>query len=186
MHFLTLAPLLFALPTFADLMFVDFPHLMIPLVRSTPTKAYGTHPNATVSNNVLTEISFDVRKDIPNVHVCRINFHINTDKNKNAPKDLQGVPPLQFHVTRLEPEINKDTDTYADHPAPVGDPVATITLHADWSVDVQRGWFECPFGSVAQFLLHPVGARNFRYSWYELNYPWSEGGPHGITLEMHS
>jgi hypothetical protein len=186
MHFLTLAPLLFALPTFAELRYVDFPHLLIPLVRSDPDKAYGTKPDATVSNDILTELSFDVRGDIPNVAICRINFHINTDKNKNAPKELKGIPPLQFQVTRLEPEINKDTDTYNDHPSPLGNAMATITLHTDWSVEVKDGWFACPFGGVAQFILHPVGAKNFNYSWYELDYPESEGGPHGITLEMHS
>jgi hypothetical protein len=188
MHFLTLTPLFFALPSAATLLYVAFPHLLIPLVKDSPNHAYGTKNNATVSGNIFTELSFDVPRDIPNVAICRLNFHVNTSPLKNAPKEIKGAAPFQFHASALEPTISKDDDTWYSHPPVTGNPMMTVKLGSDWSVTVVDGWFECPFGKVAQFLLHPTGeaGRSFSYSWFELNYPWTEGGPHGITLEMHS
>lgn len=85
--------------------------------------------------------------------------------------------------------IDKDKDSWASHPDVVGGwPLATFTVRRDWSVGVEQGWFVCPFGNVAQFLLHPTGGSGDGESvgWYELDYGWGVGGPNGITLEVHS
>lgn len=45
--------------------------------------------------------------------------------------------------------------------------------------------YPCPKGQVAQFLLHPASDdRDFGLDWFELDYPASEGGPHGIVFDM--
>ncbi|KAF2829571.1 hypothetical protein CC86DRAFT_191389 [Ophiobolus disseminans] len=189
MHILTLTPLLFALPSLAELLHVAFPHLLIPLNKDAPNTPHGTKTDAKVSASTWTEISFDVPKDIPGVGVCRLNFHINTFPAKNAPKELKGNAPHSFHASRLEPTIDRDADTWFSHPPVVGTPMTTFDIQEDWSVSTEGGWFECPYGTVAQFLLHPTGEggqAGFSYKWFELNYPAVLGGPHGITLEMHS
>lgn len=188
MHFLTLTPLLFAFPVLSTLLFTDFPHLLVSLNKDQANSPLGTFPFATVSNSVWTEVNFDVhpKAEYP-AAICRINFHINTNGAKNAPRYLDGDAPYTFQVFRLQPEINKWADTWNNHPKLLEDwPTATITLTEQGDVTVDGGWFECPFGQVAQFLVKPVGDKDFTYYWYELDYPAIDGGPHGITLEMHS
>jgi hypothetical protein len=184
MRAFALLPVLFALGSIAELEHVEFPHLIIPLKDSTADSAYGTQTTGEVSNSVYTEVSFDVPRDVA-ANICRINFSINTNPAKNAPRTLSGQAPYTFFVYRIEPTINKDTDTWNSHPEIINY-VATITLSEGGGVTIVDGWFDCPKGEVAQFLLVPQGTRAFRYTWYELNYPASAGGPHGITLEMHS
>lgn len=188
MHFLTLSPLLLALPVLSTLIFTDFPHLLISLDKNQPDTVIGTLPSATVSNSIWTEVSFDVHqyKDYP-ANICRLNFHVNTNGPKNAPRKLDGEAPYKFEIYRLEPTIDKNADTWDSHP-PMSEKwaMATVTLTKEWGVTVEGGWFTCPFGNVAQFILKPVDDRAFSYSWYELNYGENEGGPHGLTLEMHS
>jgi hypothetical protein len=184
MRAFALLPILFACGSVAELEYVDFPHLIIPLKQDTPDSIYGTQTTGEVSNSVYTEVSFDVPNDVP-ASICRINFAINTDPAKNAPRTLTGQAPYTFFVYHTEATIDKDKDTWNSHPE-ITNYVATITLTQGGDVTVKDGWFDCPKGNVAQFLLVPQGTRAFRYTWYELNYPASAGGPHGITLEMHS
>jgi hypothetical protein len=184
MRAISLLPIFFAIPSLATLQYVDFPHLIIPLNSNKPDTALGTQHSGQVSNQVHTEISFDVRADIP-AAICRINFHLNLNPTKNAPWTLYGNPPYEVKVTRLRPTINKDKDTWNSRPATTGY-VATIRLQSDGSVQVQDGWFDCPKGNVAQFLLTPANGNGMGLTWFELDYSAAEGGPHGITLEMHS
>jgi hypothetical protein len=182
----TLLPVLFALGSLAELQYVDFPHLIIPLREATPDSAYGTQTTGEISNSVSTEVSFDVPADVP-AAICRINFHVNTNPAKNAPRALSGQAPYTFLVYRLKATIVQDKDTWNSHPAKMGDgAVARITLSESGGVIVEGGWFECPKGDVAQFILEAESDREFRYSWFELNYPAEAGGVHGITLEMHT
>jgi hypothetical protein len=185
MHISTFLPFVFALGAIAELQLVDFPHLLIPIKKNTPNTHYGTQTTAEVSNNVWTEVSFDVRSDVP-ASICRINFHINTNPTKNAPRSLSGDEPYQFLVNRLTSTIDKDRDTW-NHSPEITNYVARVTLTQDGGVTVEDGWFTCPKGNVAQFVLTPVNnARTFKYTWFELDYPSELGGPHGITLDMHT
>ncbi|KAF2845492.1 hypothetical protein T440DRAFT_472620 [Plenodomus tracheiphilus IPT5] len=130
------------------------------------------------------EVSFDVPSN--EAAICRLNFHINTSPTKNAPRALYGTPPYTFNISRLQPTIDKDTDTWNSHPN-ITDYVATYILGQAGNVStVASHWFECPKGQVAQFLLYPLGGRDFGYYWFELDYPAEEGGPHGVVLEMHT
>jgi hypothetical protein len=118
--------------------------------------------------------------------ICRLNFKINTNKSKNAPRRLSGESPLALNATWLEPYIDKDTDTWNSYPDTT-DHVASWELnHAGKVKEIDSKWFECPKGQLAQFLLHPASKRDFDYYWFELDYKDSEGGPHGIVLEMHT
>jgi hypothetical protein len=184
MRFLTLLPFLFVLGAVADLQAVEFPHLIIPLKKSSPDQAFGTQTSGEISQSVWTEVSFDVPSNVE-AKICRINFHINTNSSKNAPRTLSGDAPYTFLIYRLLTDINKDTDSWNSYPKTTNY-VATVTLTPGGSVTVKDGWFQCPMGDVAQFLLTPVGSRAFRYTWFELDYPSDAGGPHGITLEMHT
>lgn len=184
MRLLTLLPFVFALGAVADLQQVEFPHLIIPLKKSFPAQAFGTQTSGEISQRVWTEVSFDVPNNVP-ANICRINFHINTNPSKNAPRTLSGAAPYTFLVYRLLPQINKDTDSWDSHPKTTNY-VATVTLTPSGGVTVEDGWFQCPLGEVVQFLLTPVGSRAFRYTWFELDYSSDVGGPHGITLEMHT
>jgi hypothetical protein len=184
MRSLTFLPFFFAMSVFAELQYTDFPHLIVPLDSSNPTKAFGTQKGGLVGYGVSTEISFDVRADIP-ANICRLNFHLNTNPAKNAPWALSGATPFEITVSRLQPTINKDKDTWNFHPK-VNEYVATFAVSRDGSVSVQDGWFECPKGDVAQFMLSTSAGRGSSLSWFELNYGWDIGGPHGVTLEMHT
>lgn len=80
--------------------------------------------------------------------------------------------------------MNKNTDTWNNHPA-VTDLMATFEIdHAGTVTSRGTKWFVCPKGQVAQFVMTPANNRDFSFYWYELNYPDSDGGPHGVTLEM--
>jgi hypothetical protein len=185
MRFLTFLPLFFALGAVADLQFVDYPHLIIPIKKNSPDTAFGTQNSGEISNSVWTEISFDVRSDIPS-QICRINFHINTNSTKNAPRSLSGDAPYRFLIYHVASPINKDTDTWNNSPE-IRNYVAAVTLTQAGGVTIEDGWFQCPFGDVAQFVLTPVNSNKpFKYTWFELDYSNEEGGPHGITLEMHT
>ncbi|CAO2654592.1 Nn.00g113250.m01.CDS01 [Neocucurbitaria sp. VM-36] len=189
MHALTLLPVLFGLGAFADLINVQFPHLIIPLVNTAPNISFGTRLDATISYSPssgaaeYTEISFDVPNN--NAAICRLNFYINTDANKNAPRQLSGDAPYLFNITRLDPKINKDSDNWNSYPATTGH-VKTVELDHAGVKGQDDGWFTCPKGQVAQFLLRPASNRAFRFYWFELDYPANEGGAHGVVLEMHT
>jgi hypothetical protein len=133
---------------------------------------------------VWTEVSFDVPSNV-DANICRINFHINTNPSKNAPRTLSGDAPYTFLIYRMLTDINQDTDSWNSHPKTTNY-VATVTLTPGGGVTLLDGWFQCPMGDVAQFLLTPVGSRAFKYTWFELDYASDAGGPHGITLEMHT
>lgn len=178
-----LLPTFFTVTTVADLLLVDFPHLIIPLNYSAPDTAYGTQKTGEVSGNVYTEVSFDVRADIP-AKICRLNFHINTNPVKNAPWTLDGPGPYQFLIGRQRPWVNKDNDTWNTYPD-IQNYAATVELTKDGTVTVEDGWFQCKGGEVAQFLLYPSNS-SMHLTWFELDYNEEMGGPHGITLEMHS
>lgn len=184
MRALTLTPVLFGLPVLSALVNTQFPHLLIPLNSSDPNRIYGTQKTGEVSNSVYTEVSFDVPGDNAATN-CRINFHVNTNATKNAPRELSGDAPYTFNVTRVASAMDQFKDSWASHPAPT-DWVATVTLTKAGDVTVDGAWFDCPKWNVAQFLLTPSANRALRYWWFELDYPASEGGPHGITLEMHT
>ena len=131
-----------------------------------------------------TEVSFDVPAN--EASICRLQFKINTDPNKNAPRSLSGQSPYTFDISRLDPSINKNTDSWNSHPN-ITEHYATFSLDQAGNVrEVVNKWFTCPKGQVAQFVLHPSSTRNFDYYWFELDYSAAEGGPHGIVLEMHT
>ncbi|KAH7088972.1 ubiquitin 3 binding protein But2 C-terminal domain-containing protein [Paraphoma chrysanthemicola] len=183
---LLLLPLVFITTALGTLQHVEFPHLLLPLSRSNPNYAPGTKLTGEISNNVHLAVSFDVPADVP-AAICRLNFHVNVNPYKNAPRELSGTVPYTFIISRLTPGLNPLTTTWSNRPQIVAK-VASVTLDHSGSVSIpdNEGWFDCPKGNVAQFLLHPVGARAFRYSWFELDYGWEEGGPHGVVLEMHT
>ena len=85
----TLLPLVWALGAVAELQFTNFPHLIIPLNQSAPDTNYGTQTSGIISDKVITEISFDVRADVP-ANICRLNFHLNLNPTMNAPWSLEG------------------------------------------------------------------------------------------------
>ncbi|KAF2032445.1 hypothetical protein EK21DRAFT_35865, partial [Setomelanomma holmii] len=176
---------LFLTSTLAELQYVAFPHLLLPLSRSRPTTAPGTQLTGEISNDVYLGVSFDVPANVT-AAICRINFHINTNAAKNAPRELSGVAPYQFSISRLAPGLNDKLTTWANRPQIIAR-VEGVTLTHDGQVTIpdNEGWFDCPEGDVAQFLLYPASSRAFRYTWFELDYGWDVGGPHGITLEMH-
>ena len=123
---------------------------------------------------------------VNNAAICRLAFYINLDPNKNAPRSLSGDPPYTFNISRLEPKINKDADTWNTHPI-VTDYYATFELTQAGAVKtVYSKWFECPKGNVAQFLMQPASDRAFGYYWFELDYPAAQGGTHGVVLEMYT
>lgn len=130
------------------------------------------------------EISFDVPEN--EAAICRLNFLVNTHSKKNAPRALYGTAPYSFSISRLQPTINSETDTWNSHPQ-VTEYLATYLLGQAGNVSTTYSkWFECPMGQLAQFLLYPDGERDFGYYWFELDYPQEDGGPHGVVLEMHT
>lgn len=203
MHALSLLPMLFAMPSASELVNRQFPHLIIPVNANEPDRAYGTqltgnitlqvrpHPLPSLSHTPqnspasqkYTEISFDIPSNAATS--CQLNFLINTVPDVNAPWTLWGQPPYQFNISTLPPAINKDTDTWNSCPKPLTT-IATVTLGKNGSVAVNGGKVEpCPRGQVSQFLLHPASEeREFGFEWFELDYPESMGGAHGIVFDM--
>ncbi|KAI8942304.1 hypothetical protein NX059_000383 [Plenodomus lindquistii] len=190
MRIVTILPILFGALSSAILVYTEFPHLLIPLQQSLPNTHFGTKFDASISYSNTTglssnvEISFDVPDN--EATTCRINFLINTNATKNAPRLLTGTAPYTFSASRLTPTINKDTDTWNSHPN-ITDYVGTYVLTEQGQVSAAyTKWFACPKGQIAQFLLYSEGPREFGYYWYELDYKKEEGGPHGVVLEMHA
>ena len=202
MHTLSLLPILFATLSISELVSRQFPHLIIPVNANEPNRAYGTQltgnitqqvplpllsPPSTAQNSPslqkYTEISFDIPSNAPTS--CTLNFFINTLADVNAPWTLSGQAPYQFNISSLPPAINKDTDTWNSRPAPIKT-IATVTLGKDGNVSISGGAVEpCPKGQVSQFLLHPASEeREFGFEWFELDYPESMGGGHGIVFDM--
>jgi hypothetical protein len=129
-------------------------------------------------------ISFDVPWN--EAVICKLNFHLNTNDQKNAPTRLQGGPPWAVNISMIEPTINNDTISWNTRPKPLRH-IALYDISTLRKVTaIQETWFECPKGGVAQFIMHPGTKMELEVGWYELDYPWSEGGPHGVTLEMHT
>ncbi|KAJ4310302.1 hypothetical protein N0V94_008512 [Neodidymelliopsis sp. IMI 364377] len=183
MHALTLLPLLFGLPSFGALVSRQFPHLIVPVDANAPDKAYGTQLSGAITQQKYTEISFDVPSN--DAQWCQLQFFLNTNPMKGAPWTLWGQAPYQFNVSSLPSTINKDTDTWNKRPQPIKT-LATVTLTHSGNASISGGAvYPCPKGQVAQFLLHPASDdRDFGLTWFELDYPSSEGGPHGITFDM--
>jgi hypothetical protein len=100
---------------------------------------------------------------------------------------LYGQAPYQFNISSLPTTINKDTDRWNSRPVPIAT-VGTVTVSPSGSANITGGGvYPCPKGQPAQFLLHPASDdRPFGLDWFELDYPTSEGGPHGIVFEMYS
>lgn len=61
-----------------------------------------------------------------------------------------------------------------------------VEVSKEGKANVTAKDFECNKFGTAQFLLKPVGVRQLRFWWFELDYPEAQGGAHGITLEMHT
>lgn len=202
MHTLSLLPILFATLSISELVSRQLPHLIIPVNANEPNRAYGTQltgnitqqvplpllsPPSTAQNSPslqkYTEISFDIPSKAATS--CTLNFFINTLADVNAPWTLSGQAPYQFNISSLPPAINKDTDTWNNRPAPIKT-IATVTLGKDGNVSISGGAVEpCPKGQVSQFLLHPASEeREFGFEWFELDYPESMGGGHGIVFDM--
>ncbi|KAF3043066.1 hypothetical protein E8E11_000760 [Didymella keratinophila] len=176
-------PFLFALPSLGALVNRQFPHLIIPVDANAPDKAYGTQLRGKITQQQYTEISFDVPSN--DASWCQLNFYINTFPNLGAPWSLSGQAPYTFNISSLPPAINKDTDTWNSRPQPIST-VATVTLSHNGTASISGGAvYPCPKGQVAQFLLHPASdERDFGFEWFELDYPASQGGPHGIVFDM--
>lgn len=183
MRISTLLPIVWTLGAVAELQFTDFPHLIIPLNQSAPDTNYGTQTSRIISNKVFTEISFDVRADIP-ATICHLNFHLNLNPTMNAPWSLEGGP-FTFIIARIKPTIDKDKDTWNNYPDVLNN-VANVTVGQDGNVAVEDEQFECPKGGLAQFAMWPSNNADVEFTWFELNYGSEIGGPHGVTLEMHT
>lgn len=170
--------------TAADIIHIEFPHLLVPLNAKKPNTTYGTVKTGEVSNDLYTEISFDVPANNSAAY-CHLNFHINTSPVKGAPFALSGVAPYQFNIYQLaKPGIDMDHDTWNKH-SPTGPLVGTVNITQDRKVDVQGGWVECNKGNVQQFIIKPSEDRALRVYWFELDYGEQDGGPHGLTFEMY-
>lgn len=132
---------------------------------------------------MYTEISFDIPSN--DATRCQLNFFINTNTSRAAPWSLWGKPPYQFNISSLPPTINRDNDTWNHRPQPIKT-VATVTLDHSGNVSIANGAIQpCPKGQPAQYLLHPASDdRIFGFTWFELDYPASQGGPHGIVFDM--
>ncbi|KAH6614320.1 ubiquitin 3 binding protein But2 C-terminal domain-containing protein [Boeremia exigua] len=178
-----LLPALFGLPSLGLLVSRQFPHLIIPVDADAPDRAYGTQLTAAITQQKYTEISFDIPSN--DASYCQLNFFLNTNRLKGAPWSLWGQAPYKFNISSLPPTINKDLDTWNSRPQPLRT-LATVTLTHGGNVTLTGGSvYPCSKGQVAQFLLHPASDdREFGLSWFELDYPASEGGPHGITFDM--
>jgi hypothetical protein len=133
-------------------------------------------------------VSFDVPYN--EATKCRLNFHVNQNLVKNAPFTLKGTSEFAINISRLEPNLINGVTTWSNRPAvteyydtyvltPDGNGKATVTT-------IHSKWFECPKNGVAQFIIHPASGRDLTLYWFELNYDAASGGPHGVTLEMHT
>ncbi|KAF1939816.1 hypothetical protein EJ02DRAFT_245564 [Clathrospora elynae] len=190
MRTLALLPAFFGIPSFATLINTQFPHLLIPLVSTSPDTAFGTQKDATVSYSSSTgaqqwtAISFDVPNNAATI--CRLNFKVNTDPSMGAPFELNGTAPFAINISRIKPTLNAQTTTWNNRPATI-DYYDTYTISQDKQVtEINSKWFDCPKGMVAQFIIHPASQRDLDLYWFELAYGADEGGPHGVVLEMHA
>ncbi|KAF3003429.1 hypothetical protein E8E13_001476 [Curvularia kusanoi] len=184
MRSLTLTPILFALPSLSELVNRQFPHLIIPVNANEPDRAYNTQLTGNITQQIYTEISFDIPSNTATF--CQLNFYLNTLPEIGAPWSLSGDPPFTFNISSLPANsINKDTDTWKKRPSPIKT-IATVTLTQAGNATIKGGAVvPCPKGQTSQFLLHPGSdERAFAFNWFELDYPASEGGPHGVVFDM--
>ena len=96
---------------------------------------------------------------------CKVGFYISTDQTRGAPWKLWGAPPLTFNIWSIEPRINKDTDTWNNHPPTTGW-VATVEVGNSGVISIVGGDVVCAKGQTAQFLLTPASGRDFGINWF--------------------
>ncbi|KAF2741698.1 hypothetical protein M011DRAFT_330759 [Sporormia fimetaria CBS 119925] len=179
MRALLLVPLLLSQSAVSVLINRQFPHLIIPLDKRTPDTPLGTKYEGRVEHSVWTEISFDVPNN--SATYCTLNFSLNTDPVKNAPRTLWGVAPFRFNISALEPKMDRFKDTWNNHPA-LKEQVGQVEVSHNGGIWVWGMSVPCLKDTVAQYVLYPDNpARDFGFSWFELDYD----PPHGITYDMH-
>ncbi|KAH6881895.1 ubiquitin 3 binding protein But2 C-terminal domain-containing protein [Alternaria rosae] len=189
MHISALLLVVFGLPAFADLINTQFPKLLLPLKESQPDIAFITQNDATASYNSKTgdeqwtAVNFDV--PVNNAKTCRLRFLINVDPFKNAPLTLKGEAPFAISISRIQPTLVNGRTNWNNKPAII-EHYDSYVLTANGASEVVSKWFECPMNKVAQFVIHPASKRDLELYWFELNYGATDGGPHGVVLEMHT
>ena len=129
-----------------------------------------------------TGVNFDVH-DIHGT-TCRLRFLVNTNSYHNPPFSLKGEAPFAINISRIEPKLVNGATTWNNKPAII-EHYDTYILSTASATEIVSRWFQCPAGRVAQFYVHAGSRRDLEVYWYELNYAASEGGPHGIVLEMY-
>jgi hypothetical protein len=130
-----------------------------------------------------TAVNFDVPDNAANI--CRLRFLINIDTSKNAPLELAGKAPFEINISRIEPKLVNGRTTWNNKPA-ITEHYDTYVLSTNAASETVSKWFQCPKGKVAQFVIHPASKSDLDVYWFELNYSATEGGPHGVVLEMHT
>ncbi|KAF2799884.1 hypothetical protein K505DRAFT_230155 [Melanomma pulvis-pyrius CBS 109.77] len=178
MRFLSLIPALYGLQTVsAALISRNFPHLIVPVNANTPDTVYGTKYEANIEQTVHTEISFDVPSN--GAISCKLGFAFSLDPNIGAPWYVWGDSPFSFNISTIDRPINKDTDTWNNHPKPVYW-VATVDVEPSGRITISGGYVNCWKGRPVQFLLYPASNAPGGIKWFELNNPL-----HGITFDMY-
>ncbi|KAF2645576.1 hypothetical protein P280DRAFT_442211 [Massarina eburnea CBS 473.64] len=175
---LALAPVLFGLPSFCGIVDTQFAHLIVPLNKAIPDTAINTQKSFDIERDIYTEFLFDV----PNSDAiwCNLHLTINTDATRGAPWHVWGLEePFVFNVSTLSRPINKDADTWNNHPTPK-DSVAQFKVYNNGVVEQHGGqWLTCPKGNTAEFIAHPADVKKEGgFTIYELDEPL-----HGLTYE---
>ncbi|KAF1955803.1 hypothetical protein CC80DRAFT_505118 [Byssothecium circinans] len=178
MYALALVPVLFGLPSLCGLIDRQFPHLIVPVDKSRPNVAINTQKSFDIERDIYTEFLFDVPAS--SGAFCDLRLTINTEPNRGAPWQIWGpAEPFVFNVSTVSRPINKDKDTWSNHPA-IKDWVATYRVYKNGHVEQIGGqYFQCAKGNVSEFIAHPVDlTREGGLKFYELDEPL-----HGFTYE---
>ncbi|CAI6342248.1 unnamed protein product [Periconia digitata] len=181
MHLFTIIPALFALPSLGALIDRQFPHLVVPLNKSLENVPINTQKSFDIERDVWTEFLFDVPYN--NAVWCNLHLTVNTDPTRGAPFSVWGSQNDEafyvFNVSTISRHINKDADTWRNHPA-IKDWVATFKVWNNGYVDQIGGtYFSCAKNNIAEFIAHPADLRKpGGFSIFELYDP-----VHGFTYE---
>ncbi|PVH96945.1 hypothetical protein DM02DRAFT_568753, partial [Periconia macrospinosa] len=158
MRFLTFIPALFALPTIGALIDKQYAHLIVPLNKSEEYTPMGTQKSFDIERYIWTAFLFDVPDN--NANWCNLKLTISTDEKRSAPYKVWGNTGDEdfyvFNVSTVSRHINKDADTWHDHPE-IKEWVATFTVWKDGRVKQDGGlFFACAKNNIAEYIAHPA------------------------------
>ncbi|KAL1964604.1 hypothetical protein VTN77DRAFT_6778 [Rasamsonia byssochlamydoides] len=135
----------------------EYPHLIVPIDSSAPSKAYGTSYNGTVTSSISSIFNFDIPASYSGKQ-CSLVFLFPEQQNlQTSSFSFSGNGAIDF--AQLQSAATQST-TYSNAPAVKTDyGVKTVSPGNSYTIAT----FSCPAGQTVAFELKNAGTTNLNY-----------------------